>query len=394
MKFLLYLLLGYSVLETDTADFRALLNFCNRSGIRLRRIREGETAVLVWVLAADERKLQDFFARRSVKCRVCARHGLPILWRRYRHRVGLLLGLLVFTAAVYTAPLFVWEVNVDGLDRLSREYVCELLAEEGVRVGAFSPGIDRSRVYINVLRRAPDISWLSVNLRGSTANVEIIERDAPPASRARADGANLIAARGGQIIGADVVRGALAVQNGEIVKPGALLVSGVIDSQTVGTRYLYAEGCVYAAVYDDYTVEIPLTRAVRRYDGEKTLEMSLSVFGKSINIFKNYSIPDDNYDTIYRESSLPYPGLCRLPLALLTTVALPYTETPQPLSETAALERARAELLRQIAEKKTYAGILSREEAYAVSDGVLVYRCSVGAIENIAAVAEFDIRGR
>ena len=190
------------------------------------------------------------------------------------------------------------------------------------------------------------------------------------------------------------MRGALAVQNGEIVKPGALLVSGVIDSQTVGTRYLYAEGCVYAAVYDDYTVEIPLTRAVRRYDGEKTLEMSLSVFGKSINIFKNYSIPDDNYDTIYRESSLPYPGLCRLPLALLTTVALPYTETLQPLSETAALERARAELLRQIAEKKTYAGILSREEAYAVSDGVLVYRCSVGAIENIAAVAEFDIRGR
>lgn len=394
MKFLLYLLLGYSVLETDAADFRALLNYCNQSGVRLRRIREEETTVRVWVLLADEGKLLDFFARRGVECRVCTRHGLPILWRRYRHRIGLLLGLLVFAAVIYTAPLFVWEINVDGLDRLSREYVCDLLAGEGVRIGAFSPGIDRSRVYINILRRAPDISWLSVNLRGSTANVEIIERDAPPAARAQADGANLIAARGGQIVGADVVRGALAVQNGDIVKPGALLVSGVIDSQTVGTRYLYAEGCVYAAVYDDYTVEIPLTRAVRRYDGEKTLEMSLSVFGKSINIFKNYSISDDNYDTIYRESSLPYPGLCRLPLALLTTVALPYTETPQPLSEAEALECARAELLRQIAEKKTYAGILSREEAYAVSDGVLVYRCSVGAIENIAAVAEFDIRDR
>ena len=42
MKFLLYLLLGYSVWEIDAGDFRALLNFCNRSGIRLRRIREGE----------------------------------------------------------------------------------------------------------------------------------------------------------------------------------------------------------------------------------------------------------------------------------------------------------------------------------------------------------------
>ena len=88
MKFLLYLLLGYTVFETDAGNFRALLNFCNQSGIRLRRIREGETTVRVWVLLADEAKVLDFFARRGVACRVCARHGVPVLWRRYRHRVG------------------------------------------------------------------------------------------------------------------------------------------------------------------------------------------------------------------------------------------------------------------------------------------------------------------
>ena len=391
MKFLLYLLLGYSVLEADAVDFRALLNFCNQSGVRLRRIREGETSARVWVLLADEAKLMDFAARRGCNLRVCVRHGVPILWRRYRHRVGMWAGLLLFFAAIYTAPLFVWEINVEGIDRLSREYVCGLLADEGVRIGAFSPAIDRSRVYLNVLRRAADISWLSVNLRGSTANVEIVERDAPPAVKAQADGANLVAARGGQIIGADIVRGALAVKSGDIVKGGALLVSGVIDSPTVGTRYLYAEGCVLAAVYDDYEIEMPLTRAVRAYTGEKTLEMSLSVFGKSINIFKNYSISDENYDTIYRESNLPFPGLCRLPLALHTTVALPYTETPVPLTEAEALARARAELKARIAEKN-YADILSREESYTVTDGVLLYRCSVEAIENIAAVAEFNVR--
>lgn len=391
MKFLLYLLLGYAVLETDAGDFRALLNFCNQSGIRLRRIREGETTVRIWVLLADEAKMHAFFARCGVACRVCARHGVPVLWRRYRHRVGLLLGLCVFFAAIYIAPLFVWEVNIEGIDRLGRSYVCELLAEEGVRVGAFSPAIDRDRVYLHVLRRAPDISWLSVNLRGSTANVEIVERDTPPAARAQADGANLVAARGGQIVAADIVRGALAVKAGDTVGKGALLVSGVIDSPTTGTRCLYAEGAVLAAVYDDYTVEIPLVRAVRSYDGEETLEVSLSVFGKSINIFKNYSISDENYDTIYRENNLPYPGLCRLPLSLLTTVALKYSETPVTLTEAEALTLARAELQRQIAEKQTYAEILSREESYAAMDGVLTYRCSVEAIENIAAVAEFNV---
>ena len=85
MKFLLYLLLGYAVLETDAGDFRALLNFCNQSGIRLRRIREEETTVRIWVLLADEAKMHAFFARRGVACRVFARHGVPVLWRRYRH---------------------------------------------------------------------------------------------------------------------------------------------------------------------------------------------------------------------------------------------------------------------------------------------------------------------
>ena len=102
MKFLLYLLLGYSVWEIDTGDLRALLNFCNRSGVRLRRIREGETTVRMWVLLADEAKLMDFAARRGCDLRICVRHGVPILWRRYRHRVGMWAGLLLFFAAIYT----------------------------------------------------------------------------------------------------------------------------------------------------------------------------------------------------------------------------------------------------------------------------------------------------
>ena len=61
------------------------------------------------------------------------------------------------------------------------------------------------------------------------------------------------------------------------------------------------------------------------------------------------------------------------------------------LTEAEALALARAELQRQIAEKQTYAEILSREESYAAMDGVLTYRCSVEAIENIAAVAEFNV---
>lgn len=392
MKHLLDFLHGYADLEFDRETLRAFLNFCNRSGIRLCRIWEGRETVRVRVRLSDAGKLCEYGLQCGVRLRVCARRGLPILLQRYRHRFGLWLGIVLFGTIVYTAPLFVWEIRVEGLDRLSRDYVCELLAEEGVRIGAFSPAIDRSRVYANILRRAPDISWLSVNLRGSTATVEIVERDVPQTTQMYADGANLIAARAGRIVGADIVRGALLVKNGDIVRAGALLVGGVLDSPLFGIRCLYAEGEVLAAVNDDYQIEIPLTCTARLYGEEKILEISVSVFGKSINIFKNYSISDANYDTIYRENNLPFSGLSRLPFFTATTVALPYTEQCVQLTEAEALARARIELKQRIAAEHAYAALLSREETYMIEDGMLIYRCSIEAIENIAAVAEFHVR--
>lgn len=391
MKHLLDLLRGYADLELDREALRALLNFCNRNAIRLCRIFEGEMTVRVRVRLSDAVKLCEYSAQGGVRVHACTRRGLPVLLQRYRHRFGLWLGILLFGVLVYTAPLFVWEIRVEGLDRLSQDYVCALLAEEGVRIGAFSPAIDRGRVYANVLRRAPEISWLSVNLRGSTATVEIVERDMPQSVQTPADGANLIAARAGQIVGADIVRGALLVKNGDVVRAGELLVGGVLDSPLFGMHCLYAEGEVLAAVNDDYRIEVPLARTVRSYGEEKVLAMSVSVFGKSINIFKNYSISDANYDTIYRESNLPFSGLSRLPFFTATTVVLPYTERCVQLTEAEALACARAELRQRVAAEHTYTALLSREERCTVEDGMLIYQCSIEAIENIAAVAEFHV---
>lgn len=392
MKFLLYLLLGYAVFDLPEENLRELLNFCNCIGVKTRKIRQKDDRVEVCFLLSDEKKLMSFFEREQISAKLHHRAGLPVVWRRYRHRVGMLAGLVLFFAAIYAAPLFIWEINIDGLDRLTRESVCALLEEEGVRIGAFSPSIDRKQVYLNILRATDEISWISVNLRGSSANIEIIERDTPPVSETRADAANLVASTSGQIVGADIVRGKFAAHIGKIVKAGDLLVSGVVDSPIMGTRYVYSEGAIFAAVSTDYEIEIPLVGAERCYVGEKTLETTLCLFGKTINIFKNYSIFDENYDTILRESNLAFLGLDSLPVSICTTVAVLYEETAATLDEREALARARDELRRQIAEKDTYAEILAREESYVVKDGVLIYKCRVEAIENIAAVAEFNIR--
>ncbi len=392
MKFLLYLCFGYVRLVLPADRLKDVLNFANSRGVRLLKIRSDDCAAKIYFSLRDEKQFLDFFHDAQIEYDIDGRVGVPVLWRRYRHRVGMMAGLILFFAAIYISPLFIWEINITGLDRLSREDVCELLERQGVKIGVFAPSIDRGKVYAGILRASTDISWLSVNIRGSSANVEIVERDLTNAAEITADGANIVASKDGQIIGADVVRGRMTVKNGAVVKKGELLVSGVIDTNMMGTRYVYSEAEVYARVYDEYQIEIPLENTRRSYMEEEVLEAYIQMFGKSINIFKNYSISYENYDTIQRENNLAFPGLEQLPLSMLYVCALPYEDAPVLLSEEEALSRARTELKRQIAEKDTYAELLSREEFYEISDAVLIYRCSIEAVENIAVVSEFEIQ--
>ncbi len=391
MKLLLYLTLGYSEIRISKEAIKDLLNLSNYKQFVLLGIHTQDGMAIVRVYMRDEKTVLFHLQSRGIHAEVLRRRGIPALWKRYRHRVGLLFGLLLFFASLYVAPLFVWEINISGLDRLSREYVTEILRQEGVHIGAFSPTIDRRAVYANILRTAEDISWLSVNIQGSSANVEIVERAFAPVTKPFADGANIVAKKSGVITDAKVINGRLIAQKGSVVQKGELLVSGVYDTTKMGTRYVYADAAVYAVVTDEYRIEIPLRNTQRDYQEEIVQEMSIKLFGKSINIFKNYSILEENYDTIQREDSLPIPRLDKLPLSLETVCALPYENVSVLLTADEALEQAKRELMHRIQTEAEYVETLAFEEFYTVENAVLVYHCSVEAIENIAVVSEFSL---
>lgn len=389
MKVLLNLLLGCSDIGIPVQNVKDILNYCNKNRIILLKLRAQEDRAVFRIYMRDESVVMRYLEEVCIAGQLLKRKGIPMLWRTYRHRVGLLSGIVLFFAALFVAPMFLWEINIAGLDRLNGEYVTELLRKEGVYVGAFSPAIDRQTVCTNILRSGADISWLSVNIRGSSANVEILEREFVSTAKHMADGANIVAKKSGVVTDVQVQSGRAVVKKGETVQVGALLVSGVYDTKKMGTRYVYSEGSVYAAVCDEFCIEVPLSNTGRVYGEEKVKELSIKMFGKSINIFKNYSILSEKYDTIQREDSLPFYRLGELPISIETVCALPFEDVPVRLSEEEALRRARRELQRQMRDGREYLETLSLEEKYTVENDILIYRCFVEAIENIAAVSEF-----
>lgn len=388
MKKLLSFLFGYTEFCVPASFAREIWNFSNGRKIPILFMQVGTDHLLFRVSTRFAPSVLRCCKEQEITVLRQKAFGAPKIFGTYKHRAGLLLGIAAFFLVLLISPLFLWEVNIVGLERLSSDAVRDLLATEGVYVGAFSPHIDRDGVYAAILRTSEEISWLSVNIRGSTANIEIVERAPYVAAAKDADGANIVAKKDGRITDMQITRGSRTVQNGAIVQKGELLVSGVYDTAKFGTRYVHAKAEVFAEVNDQYTVEIPLRSEQIVYGPETILETDLHFFSKTANIFKKDNKITKDYDIINRKESLSLYGLERLPIFLSHTVAFPYIKTETELSLAEAIVQAKREIERQI-EHAGYTDLLASEESYAVQDDTLVFSQRVYAIQNIAAINEF-----
>ena len=196
--------------------------------------------------------------------------GLRRLIYNYRHRVGLLVGMLIIILVSYISQLFLWNINIAGLKNTSSEDLLSLLESHGIYVGCYIPGLDLHNIYNDILIESEDYSWISVNIRGNVANVEVREvQKQNEDKKVKGKFANLIALYDGEITSIKTFGGADVVAVGDSVKSGELLTSGIFEDKMGRVRYGYADGEVYAKINRDFYVEIPLNYTDKQYTGEK-----------------------------------------------------------------------------------------------------------------------------
>ena len=296
MKLILLLFFGCTEISVQRGEESTMLNLLHRAKIPfVPRFQKDLTIFRIYL--RDEKRFLSTASGEQYPYTLIRRFGAPVLLSKYRHRVGIIAGMLLCASMLFLAPQFIWEVNYSGLKELTYAEAERILKEEGVCVGSFSPFLDRERVHANVLMKNAQISWVSVNIIGSRANVEIVEREAGSVASVTADGANVLAAKAGQIVDMKIASGRRVSEVGNVVHKGTLLVSGVYDTGKMGTRFVCADAVIYAQVADIFCAKIPLEYTEYRYENAKIVKKSINFFGKTINIFKNYSNIDSYYDS-------------------------------------------------------------------------------------------------
>ena len=187
--------------------------------------------------------------------------GAPVDLGRMRRRYVLWCALALTAALLWYGNTFIWDFQVTGNDTVSTEKILRALENCGVGVGTRSLSFDQEELRNRVLLELGDISWLSVNVKGCTAHVQVVERRRPPEIVDRSRPANVVAARDGLVTKLEALDGRALVAAGAVVTRGQLLISGVSDSPSDGVRFMRGSGRVYARTWYTLSVLVPLTTA-------------------------------------------------------------------------------------------------------------------------------------
>lgn len=383
MRFFEYFRSAYRV-SVAASDARWILDMLVSSDIPFHDMRTEEDTFSLLLYPPYYKEYVRLRGKRRYRKETREQLGFHALLSRYRKRSGILVGFVLALFLIVFSSLFVWDITVTGADAIPEASIMEALEERGVKLGAFVPAVDTEAVEHSLMLELDGLSYVSINLRGTVAAVEVRERKTAEIED-RATPSNLVASVDGQIEALQVTGGVSVVKLGEVVKKGELLVSGVIDSKALGYRLVRARGEVLARTTLTYRTEIPYQTTEKVYTGQFFSQKSVKIFSKTIKLFGKDSISPSTCDKIEVERRLYLFGLIKLPIFITETKYAEYELRPKTLTQTEALKKAYDDIRAQSEDALSDAEILGRHTRISEDENAL---CMTQQIECIIDIAE------
>lgn len=385
-----YWLLGYVTVRIERMHAEQVLNLCMHGGIVYLDGGSDADCLRLCLRTRHASRLCARLERVQVPFVIEKRGGVPVYAGQFLRRPGLVLGLLCALSIVLGSELFVFDIRISGNQTLTAAQIKGMLAEQGFGPGSFIPGTDTDKLENSVMIAHDEIAWLSVNIRGNVASVELIEQRLPPKKPVLLP-AHVVARQSGEVVSVQLWRGNVLVAAGQQVQKGEILIAGVYDGRTGGFRFTRASGQVLAKTAYEFRVEVPYEYQKKVYEGEIFEKKSLIFYSFPIKFFESTgNCPPlcDKIDIV--ENYSPLPGV-DLPLCLHTERYVPYTVHAAYRTPEAALTLAHRELSMQIAHTLQGGELLSKHVRTEIGEQSVVLYATVVCIADIAAVQEFEI---
>lgn len=241
-------------------------------------------------------------------------YGFPFLLKRYKHRYGLFIGFALFVLFFYIISLFVWDIQVTGNETIPTQQILTLLESQGFEKGKLKKSYDIKNIENGFLSKTDNISWVSINLKGTVAFVEVREKTEVIKKLDSSKPSNIYASRDGVIASIRSYMGYNAVNVGDTVTAGDVIVSGEYTDK-YGVEYkLHSYAEVMAYTTHTYSVTVPFKTTEEQFTGKskkyytiKFTRFDIPLYFKENILYNTYSKNKSNIKfNLSRNFVLPF----------------------------------------------------------------------------------------
>lgn len=304
---------GYVIIRISGKKLERLVNqMMNRRFAAWNIIRTTEEDAQLSIALKDFFKLRMLLKETGCRVHIVQKIGLPFLIRRMQHRIGLVVGAISFCILLYLFSMMIWTVEIEGV-RLPEDE--QLLREElrsmGVKPGSFKFLVDDPlEIKHKMMESITDVTWVGFQFQGTQAILKVVEKTIPELEE-KTSPRHLVAKKKAIVYDLFVEQGQALVKPNQYVKPGDILVSGIIGSED-NQIIVSAKGKVLGEVWYETNISIPLKREKTVYTGEiaerfylKVSSLPIKVWGFGEIPFEYFTRNQEEYKPEWRDWSIP-----------------------------------------------------------------------------------------
>ena len=231
-KIIFNYLSGFVNITVEGFFVERFINNCINNKIFLWSIKRSNSTLLTTNVSIREfRKIRVIAKKTKCKVNINSKKGLPIILHRYRKRKLLLFLLIPITFIILITSTYVWNIEIVGLENIEKNGLLVQLKEEGIDIGKRKNSIDTKKVISNIRLKREDISWMSIDMKGTNIIVTIVEAEKKPEIINENEYCNIIAKEKGIITKITADTGTLVAKVGDIVEKGDDLIGGYMEGK-------------------------------------------------------------------------------------------------------------------------------------------------------------------
>lgn len=288
---------GYLDIQYCGIECTRFINLCHNHHLNIWNIRCNHQTVYMSCDKNDFKKMKQIRRKCGGHLKIINRHGLCFFLRKKRKHICYFIGIGIFFLIGKLLSLYIWNISFEGNYSNTNVELSNFLKQHSYVYGMKKSEIDCEDLEHLLRTNYPDITWVSVELKGTKLKIYMKENFEGYSVTQDSRSCDLIADSPAVITNIVTRTGVPMVRAGDTVEAGQVLVSGILDNYGdnetfISRTFVHADADIYADVMIPYEDKFPMTYQKKNYTGNSHIIYTLRLFHKKLY----FSLPFRNYE--------------------------------------------------------------------------------------------------